>query len=653
MTADVERPFEAEWRARFERFARAHDDEALISGWSAAGLRRRVQLFGALLPALGVPEGGAALDLGCGGGTYVRLLAGLGHRAVGLDYSLPSLARALGADPGGKARYLAAEAYALPFGGGAFDLVLCIGVLQALAEPARAIGEMARVLRPGGVLVVEALNGRGPGRPGQGGGQARSPAPPAGQELRAGRRAGLARRAGAPGRGRARALPAPAPAAPAGRRAGRRTGGAGGGPTALGGRPRRPLVPVCGPQGPGASEAARVKVLHVLDHSLPVMSGYSTRSRNIVVFQKAAGLSPVVLTSPKHGPAPAPREVLEGIAHYRTAPDGSALTRVPYVAELALMARTARRIAAVARAESARVIHAHSPVLNGLPALWAGRRLGVPVVYEARAFWEDAAVDHGTTREGSARYRITRALETFLFRRAARVVTIARAMRGELIERGVDAGRISVVPNGVDVEWFAPRPPRPELRDRLGLHGGSVLGFIGSFYHYEGLSFLLEGMAALRQRFPRARLLLVGGGGEDRALRAQAATLGDGVVFAGQVPYARVRDFYPLVDVFVCPRRRMRLTELVTPLKPLEAMAMGQPILASDVGGHAELIQHDVTGILFPAESRERFVAEAERLLGDAELRARLGAQARAAVVERRTWPQVVDRYLAVYDAVA
>jgi SAM-dependent methyltransferase len=161
MTADVERPFEAEWRARFERFARAHDDEALISGWSAAGLRRRVQLFGALLPALGVPEGGAALDLGCGGGTYVRLLAGLGHRAIGLDYSLPSLARALGADPGGKARYLAGEAYALPFGPGAFDLVLCIGVLQALAEPAPAIGEMARVLRPGGVLVVEALNGRG------------------------------------------------------------------------------------------------------------------------------------------------------------------------------------------------------------------------------------------------------------------------------------------------------------------------------------------------------------------------------------------------------------------------------------------------------------------------------------------------------------
>ena len=210
---------------------------------------------------------------------------------------------------------------------------------------------------------------------------------------------------------------------------------------------------------------------------------------------------------------------------------------MPYRAELALMGRTGpadpRR---GARRESARVIHAHSPVLNGLPALWAGRRLGIPVVYEARAFWEDAAVDHGTTREGSLRYRVSRALETFLFRRADAVVTIARAMRGELIERGVDAGRISVVPNGVDVEWFAPRPPRPELGERLGLNGGPVLGFIGSFYHYEGLGFLLEGMAALRQRFPRARLLLVGGGERGRARSGpRRPPWATAVVFAGQV----------------------------------------------------------------------------------------------------------------------
>jgi SAM-dependent methyltransferase len=153
--------FEGEWRARFERFARAFDDEPRISGWSEAGLRRRVAAFSALLPGLGLPERARILELGCGGGTYVRLLAGLGYRTIGLDYSLPSLQRAVAADPGRKGLYLSGEAYQLPFSPGSFDLVLSIGVLQALSEPARALAEMTRVMRPGGALVVEALNGHG------------------------------------------------------------------------------------------------------------------------------------------------------------------------------------------------------------------------------------------------------------------------------------------------------------------------------------------------------------------------------------------------------------------------------------------------------------------------------------------------------------
>jgi len=150
--------FEAEWRARFERFARTHADEAAISGWSQLGLRRRVAVFSRILSTLGLPASPRALDLGCGGGTYVRLLAGLGHRAVGLDYSVPSLERARAADPGPKGGYLAGEAYGLPFRNGTFDLVVSIGVLQALVEPERVLDEIARVLRPGGALVIEALN---------------------------------------------------------------------------------------------------------------------------------------------------------------------------------------------------------------------------------------------------------------------------------------------------------------------------------------------------------------------------------------------------------------------------------------------------------------------------------------------------------------
>ena len=153
--------FDDEWRGRFERFGRAHHEEAEVSGWSDAGLRRRLQLFATILPRLALPPGARVLELGCGAGTYVRLLGGLGYRPVGLDYSLPSLGRALAADPGAKGDYAAGDAYALPFHDASFSMVMSIGVLQALSDPERALDEMVRVLSPGGTLLVEALNGLG------------------------------------------------------------------------------------------------------------------------------------------------------------------------------------------------------------------------------------------------------------------------------------------------------------------------------------------------------------------------------------------------------------------------------------------------------------------------------------------------------------
>lgn len=396
-----------------------------------------------------------------------------------------------------------------------------------------------------------------------------------------------------------------------------------------------------------------MKVLHILDHSLPVLSGYSTRSWNIVSFQRALGLEPVVLTSPKHPVAAPAREVIDGIVHHRSTDAGGRTGRLPYAGELALMVRLASRIVAVARAEGAQVLHAHSPVLNGLPALWAGRRLGIPVVYEARAFWEDAAVDHGTTREGSVRYRVTRALETLVFRRADRVVVIASAMRAELARRGLDSARVTIVPNGVDTERFSPVPRDEVLARSLGVNGKPVLGFIGSFYRYEGLRFLLEALPDLRRKLPGVRILLVGGGEEDSDLRALGAAIGDDVIFTGQIPHHQVKQYYSLLDVFVCPRRRMRLTELVTPLKPLEAMAMGQPVLGSDVGGLTELVEHGVTGLLFHAESRQAFVDAAAHLGASPELRARLGQRARRSMIEERGWGHVVSNYLPVYRAVS
>ncbi len=149
--------FEEEWRRRFEHFAQGHDADHLVSGWSDNGLRRRLSLFRELFRGR-LPAAARILDLGCGAGTYVRFLVGLGHQVIGLDYSLPSLNRALAADPKQVGRYAGGEAYNLPFSSERFDLVVSIGVLQALGRPERALDEMIRVLRPKGFLVVEFLN---------------------------------------------------------------------------------------------------------------------------------------------------------------------------------------------------------------------------------------------------------------------------------------------------------------------------------------------------------------------------------------------------------------------------------------------------------------------------------------------------------------
>lgn len=152
------RTFEEEWRERFERFARQYSADHLVSGWSDNGLRRRLALFAAQLRERGVPNPAQILDLGCGAGTYVRFLAGLGHRVIGLDYSLASLSRALAADPKRAGEYIGGEAYHLPFCNECFDLVVSIGVFQTLKCPERALDEMVRVLRPNGLLVLEFLN---------------------------------------------------------------------------------------------------------------------------------------------------------------------------------------------------------------------------------------------------------------------------------------------------------------------------------------------------------------------------------------------------------------------------------------------------------------------------------------------------------------
>ena len=391
-----------------------------------------------------------------------------------------------------------------------------------------------------------------------------------------------------------------------------------------------------------------LRILHVLDHSIPLHSGYTFRTLSILKEQRKLGWETFHLTTPKQGPAQHVSEEIDGFTFYRTL--GGASSGL-----LSQMRQTARRLKEVVRAVKPDIIHAHSPVLNALPSLWVGWRQNLPVVYEMRASWEDAAVDHGTTVEGSLRYQISRRLESFALKRAAQVTTICEGLRNDIASRGVPAERITVIPNAVDAAAFQfGVDADANLRRTLGLEGATVIGFAGSFYGYEGLDLLLEAAKRLLPKYPNLRVLLVGGGPQEESLKTQAATLGltDRVIFTGRVPHNQVQRYYELIDVLAYPRRPIRLTELVTPLKPLEAMAQGRMFVASDVGGHRELIRHGETGFLFPAGDATALERAIDSVLSQRESWPVIRSQARAFVEKERTWTSSVARYADVYARV-
>jgi PEP-CTERM/exosortase A-associated glycosyltransferase len=399
-----------------------------------------------------------------------------------------------------------------------------------------------------------------------------------------------------------------------------------------------------------------MRILHILDHSLPLHSGYTFRTASILREQRKLGWETFHLTSPRQTACAQTEEESEGLHFYRTLAPTGMLGELPLLRPWLEMRLTEKRLFDLASTLKPDFLHAHSPVLNAIPALRVGRRLGLPVAYEIRAFWEDAAVDHGTTREGSPRYRATRALETWALQRVDHVFTICEGLRRDIVSRGIPPEKITVIPNAVDIEGFQlSGEPDAALKTQLGLDGSIVIGFVGSFYAYEGLDLLIDALPRLLAARPELRLLLVGGGPQEANLKAQTQRLGvtDQVIFTGRVPHSEVSRYYDLIDLLAYPRHSMRLTELVTPLKPLEAMAQGRVFVASDVGGHRELIRDGETGRLFAAGNVAALTDAIHDMLDHQADWPAMRLAGRRFVEEVRNWRQSVARYEAPYLTLA
>jgi PEP-CTERM/exosortase A-associated glycosyltransferase len=363
------------------------------------------------------------------------------------------------------------------------------------------------------------------------------------------------------------------------------------------------------------------------------------------------GITTYHVTGAKQGSYTEGKQIVDDLEFYRTKP--GLFSGAPILNQYDVVEGLKRRIREIIHEVRPDIVHAHSPVLNGLAAASVAKQEHIPFVYEVRAFWEDAAVDHKTTHEQSLRYRITRQLETHVFKKADAVTCICEGLRQDIVGRGVNSSKITVIGNAVNPEKFEFRKPKDALLlEQHDLSDAKVLGFIGSFYAYEGLDLILDALPEVVLTHPDFRLLLVGGGSEESSLREKIRALGlePYVIMTGRVPHDEVSRYYSLVDIFVYPRKKMRLTDLVTPLKPLEAMASGKLVVASDVGGHKELIRDRENGFLFPSGNPEALAEIIIKLFDKQETWQSIIEAGRRYVESERTWEQTTKPYADLYS---
>lgn len=401
-----------------------------------------------------------------------------------------------------------------------------------------------------------------------------------------------------------------------------------------------------------------MNILHVLDCSIPNVSGYASRSKYIVEFQKKIGITPTVITSPLHKTLANRFELINDIEYYRsTIPPNyfnNVKYKIPFLRQFALVQYLKKEINKIVPLKQISLLHAHSPVLWGLSALAVAKKYKVPLIYEVRALWEDAAVDQEKTKEGDIRYRLTKMLETRLMNRADAVVTICEGLKEEILRRGIKKEKVYVVPNGVDTEAFKPLQKNLELNNKYNFEEKIIIGFIGTFYNFEGVEHLIRAFPKILNSFKKVKLLIVGGGKEENNLKklVQDSHMEENILLTGKIPHDEILKYYSIIDVLVYPRLKKRITDMVTPLKPLEAMSMEKAVIASDVGGLKELITDKETGLLFKADNIEDLADKCLILLNNGRLRSTLGQNARLKMKESRDWSKIIPSYVDLYKSI-
>ena len=405
-----------------------------------------------------------------------------------------------------------------------------------------------------------------------------------------------------------------------------------------------PLVPV------------RNRVCYVLHNSLPYASGgYATRSHGVAVALSAQGYDVQVITRAGYplddrdmNFTTADDSVIEGI-HYRRILE-------PAFGDEKLdnyMKQSTNVYMDFFRLNRPAYVMAASSFRHALPAIIAARRLGIPSVYEVRGFWEVSRVSRDPSFGSSKVYEYQRRMEAETANAADQVFTLTHAMKDELVKRGVSSSHIAVMPNACDPDRFVPMEKDTELREHLGIpEGVPVIGYIGSWVYYEGLDDLVRACGILLEKGVEFRCLIVGSEkvattnthGRVYGLIEDViagSKLADWIITIGRVPFAEVCRYYSLIDIAPFPRKALPVTEMVSPMKPLEALAMEKAVVVSSVGALNEMIDDGVTGLVFQKGSITDLAEKLELLIANDGLRRKLGVNGRSLILSKRNWANI------------
>ena len=403
-----------------------------------------------------------------------------------------------------------------------------------------------------------------------------------------------------------------------------------------------------------------MKILFVMEDSVPIENGCPIRNRYIMENLKKEGMEIMGLTSPFMRVLPGKitegSEVINGITYYRSqylnTINGVSSTVLRWGKRFQMFRRYCKLLETICLQEKPDLIHAITSYINGNAANKVGQKLNIPRLYEPRSIAGSTAAVIDGKSHSSFKYQTVWKLDKKAMVEATRIAPLSRVLKDELTKRGIPVEKMDVVHNGVDIDKIYPQERSLEITKKYDLGENTIVGYLGSIRKIEGLSLVVKAAPKVLMQYPNVKFMIIGEGDDLKNLKDLVRQNGveDSFIFPGRVPHNQILQYYSVIDIVTIPRVNALVNQTITPIKPLEVMAAGKVALASDVGGLAELVQDGKTGVLFKAEDVDDLSVKMLLLLQDEEKRKSLGNEARDWVLNNRQWKDMARQYLPIYE---